>query len=85
MRAGAAGLTLSTAGRMMAGRADFSRVLKEKRVTFEQFVDVHGSSFRGQHRANASKIFALPAATARLKQRADGTLLQFERLRPMRE
>jgi len=85
MRAKAAGLTLSTAGRMMAGRADFSRVLKEQRMTFKQFVDVHGSNFRVQHRANASKIFALSAAAARIRQRADGTLMHFERLRPIRE
>ena len=85
MRAGAAGLTLSQAGRMIAGRADFSRVLKEQRMTFKQFVDIHHGNFRVQHQANSSKIYALPAAAARIKERADGTLLQFKRLRPIRE
>ena len=85
MRAGAAGLTLSTAGRMMAGRADLSRVLKEQRMTFKQFVDFHGGNFRIQHQANASKIFALPAAAARSRKKFDGTLMHFERLRPIRE
>ena len=54
-------------------------------MTFRQFLDVHPGNFRLQIQGNASKIFALPAATARIKARADGTLLQFERLRPIRE
>ena len=85
MRTGAAGLTLSTSVRIMAGRQDFSRVLKEQRMNFRQFVDLNASSFRVQIQGNASKIFALPAAAARIKERADGTLLQLEHLRPIRE
>ena len=78
-------MTLALAGRAMGSRADFSRVLKEQRMTFKQFVDIHGGNFRVQHQANASKIFALPAAAARSRQRLDGTLMHFERLRPIRE
>ena len=78
-------MTLALAGRTMAGRADFSRVLKEQRMTFKQFVDIHAGNLRVQHQANASKIFALPAAAARSRQRLDGTLMHFERLRPIRE
>ena len=66
----------------MAGRTDFSRVLKEKRMNFRQFVDLNATSFRVQIQGNASKIFALPAATARTRERLDGTLMHFERLRP---
>ena len=69
----------------MASRQDFSRVLKQQRMNFRQFLDVHPGNFRLQIQGNASKIYALPQAAARLKERADGTLLQFERLRPIRE
>ena len=77
-------MTLQLAARTMASRQDFSRVLKQQRMSFRQFIDAHPGNFRLQIQGNASKLYALPAATARIKQRADGTLLQFERLRPMR-
>ena len=70
---------------MLSPPADFSRILKEYRMTFRQFLDVHPGNFNVQIRGNASRVYALPAATQRIKQRADGTLLQFERLRPIRE
>ena len=42
-------------------------------------------TFRVKIQGNASKIYALPAATARTRERPDGTLMQFDRLRPVRE
>ena len=42
-------------------------------------------TFRVKIQGNASKIYALPAATARTRERPDGTLMQFDRLRPIRE
>ena len=69
----------------MAARQDFSRILKEQRMTFRQFVDLNNTTFRVKIQGNASKIYALPAATARTRERPDGTLMQFDRLRPIRE
>ena len=57
-------------------------VLKEQRMTFRQFLDVHPGNFRVKIQGNASKVFALPAATARSRERPDGTLVHFDRLRP---
>ena len=85
MRAGSGGMTLALAGRTMAAKQDFSRVLKEQRMTFRQFLDVHPGNFNVQIRGNASKVYAVPAAAARTRERPDGTLVHFARLRPIRE
>jgi len=85
MRMGSAGMNLALAGRSMAARQGFSRTLKEQRMTFRQFVDLNNTTFRVKIQGNASKIYALPAATARTRERPDGTLMQFDRLRPIRE
>ena len=69
----------------MAAKQDFSRVLKEQRMTFRQFLDVHPGNFNVQIRGNASRVYAMPAATERSRERPDGTLVHFGRLRPMRE
>ena len=70
---------------MLSPPADFSRILKEYRMTFRQFLDVHPGNFRVQIRGNASRVYALHAATERSRERPDGTLVQFARLRPIRE
>ena len=85
-RAGDTGLTISNAGKMMAGREGFSRTLKEQRMSFKHFVDLNSEHFRVRTQANASKIYAAPLTdAAHTKERADGTLMQFQRLRPIRE
>ena len=81
MRAGTNGMTLALAGRTMAARQDFTRVLKEQRMTFRQLVDLHAGTFRTAIRGNASKIFVSSDAAARSRLRPDGTLMQFQRLR----
>ena len=81
MRAGAEGMTLALAGRVMAAKEGFTRTLREQRMTFRQFVDLNADTFRTVIRANASKLFVTPEAAARTRQRPDGTLLQFQRLR----
>ena len=53
-RAGSAGMTLQLAARTMASRQDFSRVLKQHRMNFRQFLDVHPGNFRLQILGNAS-------------------------------
>ena len=73
-------MTLALAGRTMAARQDFTRVLKAQRMTFRQFLDLNADSFRTAIRANASKIFVTPDAATRTRQR-DGTLTQFQRRR----
>ena len=70
----------------MAGREGFSRTLKEQRMSFKHFVDLNSEHFRVRTQANASKIYAAPLTdAAHTKQRADGTLMQFQRLKPIRE
>ena len=78
----------------MARRQGFSNALKQQRMTFKQFVQVNAAHFRVQIQANASKIFMSASdeaarksdfAAAHAKERADGTLMQFQRLRPIRE
>ena len=78
-------MTLQLAARTMASRQDFSRVLKQQRMSFRHFIDAHPGNFRLQIQGNASKIFALPAATERSRERPDGTLVRFQRLKPIRE
>ena len=82
MRAGTAGITLALAGRNMAKKPEFTRTLREQKMTFRQFVDLNADSFRLQIQGTASKIFAIPDAAAKTKARADGTLAMFQRLRP---
>ena len=77
MRAGTAGMTLALAGRNMAKKLDFTRTLREQKMTFRQFVDLNADSFRVQIQGNASKIFANSDAAARTQTRADGTLKMF--------
>ena len=81
MRAGSDGMTLALAGRTMAAKEGFTRTLREQRMTFRQFVDLNADTFRLQIRGNASKSFVTPEAAARTRQRPDGTLMQFQRLR----
>ena len=91
--AGDTGMTLSNAGKMMARRQGFSNALKQQRMTFKQFVQVNAAHFRVQIQANASKIFMSASDevarksgfAAHAKERPDGTLMQFQRLRPIRE
>ena len=85
MRAGSQGMTLALAGRTMAAKEGFTRTLREQRMSFRQFVDLNADSFRLQIQGNASKIFATTDAATRTRQRPDGTLAQFQRLRPMRD
>ena len=85
LRAGSSGMNLALAGRTMAAKQDFSRILKEYRMTFRQFLDVHPGNFNVQIRGNASRVYAMPAATERSRTKPDGTLVQFARLRPIRE
>jgi hypothetical protein len=82
MRMGTDGATISNAGRLMAGKEGFSKTLREQRMSFRQFVNLHASSFRVVNQGNASKIFIAQAAAAR-KAKPDGTLMQFQRLRPI--
>ena len=84
MRAGTAGMTLALAGRNMAKKQNFTRTLREQKMTFRQFVDLNADSFRVQIQGNASKIFANSDAAARTQTRADGTLAMFSRLRRAR-
>ena len=78
MRAGTEGMTLALAGRTMAAKEGFARTLREQRMTFRQFVELHADAFRTVIRGNASKIFVTPdAARSRLRD-ADGTLAQFQ-------
>ena len=74
-------MTLALAGRTMAARQDFTRTLKQQRMTFRQLVDLHADTFRTVIRGNASKIFVNRDAAARSRFRPDGTLTQFQRLR----
>ena len=83
MRMGSDGATISNAGRLMAGKEGFSKTLREQRMSFRQFVNTHASSFRVVNQGNASKIFIAQAAAARTKAKPDGTLVQFQRLRPI--
>ena len=81
MRAGSDGMTLALAGRTMAAKDGFTRSLREQRMNFRQFVDLNADTFRTLIRGNASKILVTPEAAARTRQRPDGTLMQFQRLR----
>jgi transposase InsO family protein len=85
LRAGSDGMTLALAGRTMAAKEGFTRTLREQRMTFRQFVDLNADTFRLQIRGNASKILVTPEAAAQTRQRPDGTLMQFQRLRPLRD
>ena len=65
----------------MAAKEGFSRTLKEQRMNFRQFVDLNDSNFRVVRKGNANKIYIVPDAAARIKERPDGTLVQYQRLR----
>jgi len=79
MRKGTDGMTLALAGRTMASKEGFTRSLKEQRMNFKQFVNLH-DSFRTVIRGNASKLFVTANAASKTKLRPDGTLMQFQRL-----
>ena len=82
MRAGSANMILALAGRTIAGKEGFTRTLKEQRMRLRLFADIHATNFQEVIRGNASKIFIASEAAARTRQRPDGKLLQFQRLRP---
>ena len=83
MRMRSEGLTISNAGRIMASKESFTRTLRDQRMSFKQFVDLNASDFRVVNRGNASKIFIAQQAAIRTRQKPDGTLVQFQRLRPI--
>ena len=83
--AGNAGLTISKAGRQMTRVDSFTRTLQAQRMTFRQFVDIFGHRFQIVGKGRAMKILeSKDSEQAKITERADGTLLQFARLKRMR-
>ena len=77
-RMGNEGVTLSHAGKLMAQREGFSRVLKEQRMTFRQFVGLFEHRFRVKTQGTASKIhMSADDVEARTREKPEGTLMQF--------
>jgi len=83
--AGNAGIAMSNLGRQMNAKEGFTRTLREQRMSFKQAIDLHAHHFQVSGRGNATRISASAQdVEQRTKERPDGTLMQFQRLQPMR-
>ena len=78
--AGDTGTAMSNLGRQMNAKEGFNR-----RMSFKQVIDLHSHHFQIIGRGNATRISASAQDVAqRTKERPDGTLMQFQRLQPIR-
>ena len=84
--AGDGGIAMSLLGRQMNAKEGFKRTLREQRMSFKQLIALHAPSFRLVGRGNATRISASEQDVAqRTRERPDGTLMQYQRLRPLRD
>ena len=60
-RRGNKGITMALAGREMAQKPGFKAALREQRMNFARFVQVHGPTFRVVKAGNATRLFLATA------------------------